>query len=178
MHPSLLPPDKLEQQCRWVFSRASGPGGQHRNKVETAATIEHIASGIRASATEERSQQRNRQVALRRLRLALAVEYQENSESQAALPLASKETLRASELWGQYCRSGKIRISEENEHFPALLAEAFETLRLLDYNLAKTAERLGTSATQLVRFFSAYAPALSRLNAQLVARGLSPRTAT
>ena len=43
MHPSCLPLEKLVQQCRWSFSRASGPGGQHRNKVETAATIEHLA---------------------------------------------------------------------------------------------------------------------------------------
>lgn len=178
MHPSLLPLDKLEQECRWGFSRASGPGGQHRNKVETAATIEHLASGIRASATEERSQHRNRQVALQRLRLALAVEYREASEPAGAFPVALDETLRASERWKSYCRSGKIRVSTENEHFPALLAEAFEILSAFDYNLAKTAERLGTSATQLVRFFSSYPPALVRLNAQLVARGLSPRTAT
>jgi hypothetical protein len=83
----------------------------------------------------------------------------------------------ASELWRQYCRSGRIRVSRENEHFPALLAEAFEVLSALDYNLAETAKYFETSATQLVRFFASYTPALTKLNEHLVARGRSPRAA-
>jgi hypothetical protein len=178
MHPSQLPLDKLQSQCRWGFSRASGPGGQHRNKVETAATIEHLPSGIRASATEERSQQRNRQVALQRLRLALAVEYREpqNHEACDTRPKEQSAEVRPSETWRQYCRSGKLRISLENEHFPALLAEVFQTLGDLDYHLPKTAEHLGTSATQLVRFLASYPPALERLNENLIARGFSHRS--
>lgn len=175
MHPSLLPLETLQQHCRWSFSRASGPGGQHRNKVETAAVIEHLASGIRASASEERSQHRNRQVALQRLRCALAVEYREPLGSD---PVASDPVERpASELWRTYCRSGKIRVSPENEHFPCLLAEVFEALIGSDYDLAETAKRFDTSSTQLVRFLGSYAPALAHLNAALVARGQSPRRA-
>ena len=185
MHPSLLPLETLQQQCRWSFSRASGPGGQHRNKVETAVVIEHLASGIRASASEERSQHRNRQVALQRLRCALAVEYREpvgsdpvGSDPVGSDPLGSDPVERpASELWRAYCRSGKIRVSADNEHFPCLLAEIFEALIGSNYDLAETAKRFDTSSTQLVRFLGSYAPALARLNAALVARGLSPRRA-
>jgi len=176
MHPCLMPIEILEQQCRWAFSRASGPGGQHRNKVETAASIEHLPSGIRASASEERSQLRNRQVALHRLRLALAVEVHEDHpiwESQESSP----ETQPASPLWQSYCKAGKIRIAPDNESFPTLLAEAFATLVALDYNLSKASSKLGTSATQLVRFLAIYPPALTRLNENLAARGFSPRTA-
>ncbi|MFM7929511.1 MAG: peptide chain release factor family protein [Pirellula sp.] len=178
MHPSQLPLDKLQAQCRWSFSRASGPGGQHRNKVETAASIEHLPSGIRASATEERSQQKNRQVALQRLRLALAVEYHEAHDREASDPNPEKNSaeVRPSETWRQYCRSGKLRVSTHNEHFPALLAEVFQTLVALDYHLPKTAEHLGTSATQLVRFLASHPPALERLNENLIARGYSHRT--
>lgn len=177
MHPSQLPLDKLQAQCRWGFSRASGPGGQHRNKVETAASIEHLPSGIRASATEERSQQRNRQVALQRLRLALAVEYHESQDHETpdADPKENSIDASPSETWRLYCRSGKVRVSTENEHFPALLAEVFQTLVALDYHLPETAQRLGTSATQLVRILASYPPALMRLNENLVARGFSPR---
>lgn len=186
MHPSCLSLEKLEQQCRWSFSRASGPGGQHRNKVETAVTIEHLSSGIRASASEERSQQRNRQVAVHRLRCALAVDFRELAEGEisgeACKPTPSAgggvRSPGGSELWQKYCLSGRIRISETNEHFPSLLAELFGEVLADGLDLSKTAERLGTTSTQLVKFFSIYPPALVRINQGLVELGFSPRAAT
>jgi protein subunit release factor B len=53
------------------FYRGSGPGGQHRNVTETAVRIRHIPTGIVVTASESRSQARNREVALERLRQAL-----------------------------------------------------------------------------------------------------------
>jgi len=47
--------------------RASGPGGQKRNKTESAVRIRHVPSGVTAVATESRSQTRNREVAMERL---------------------------------------------------------------------------------------------------------------
>lgn len=61
-------PKDLERDCEVSFFRASGPGGQHRNKVETAVRIVHVPTGTVSTATEERSQSRNREVALERLR--------------------------------------------------------------------------------------------------------------
>lgn len=61
-------PKELERDCDVSFFRASGPGGQHRNKVETGVRLLHRPTGEIASATEERSQSRNRQAALERLR--------------------------------------------------------------------------------------------------------------
>jgi protein subunit release factor B len=55
-----------------TFFKGSGPGGQHKNKRETAVRIRHVPTGITAAATEERSQARNREVALERLFEALA----------------------------------------------------------------------------------------------------------
>ena len=51
--------------------RASGPGGQHRNKTSSAVRIKHLPTGVIAIAAESRSQHRNRLVALERLRSRL-----------------------------------------------------------------------------------------------------------
>jgi ribosome-associated protein len=61
-------PRELERDCDISFFRASGPGGQHRNKTETAVRVVHRPTGTIAAATEERSQFRNREKALERLR--------------------------------------------------------------------------------------------------------------
>ena len=48
--------------------RSSGPGGQRKNKVETAVRLKHLPSGFTVIATEHRSQAENRKLALERLR--------------------------------------------------------------------------------------------------------------
>ncbi len=47
--------------------RASGPGGQHRNKTDSGVRMTHIPSGTVVTATEDRSQHKNRHVARQRL---------------------------------------------------------------------------------------------------------------
>jgi protein subunit release factor A len=52
--------------------RSRGPGGQRKNKVETAIRLTHLPSGIKVVATEHRSQSENRKLAFDRLRERLA----------------------------------------------------------------------------------------------------------
>jgi ribosome-associated protein len=59
--------DSLEKEVEMTFYRAGGPGGQHRNKTETAVRLVHRRSGVTVTATERRSQLQNRELAWERL---------------------------------------------------------------------------------------------------------------
>ncbi|NIM02927.1 peptide chain release factor-like protein [bacterium] len=56
------------RDIRIEYYRSRGPGGQRKNKKETAVRIRHIPTGITVIATEFRSQARNRELALKRLK--------------------------------------------------------------------------------------------------------------
>ena len=60
--------ETLRKEVEIQTLRGSGPGGQHRNKVETAVRVIHIPTGLVAMASEHRSQLRNKELALSRLR--------------------------------------------------------------------------------------------------------------
>lgn len=68
--PPIIPEDDeaLLAQCRVETFRSGGPGGQHQNVTESGVRLVHLPTGVRATSREERSQHRNRSLALRRLR--------------------------------------------------------------------------------------------------------------
>lgn len=63
--------EELLRECRVDTLRAGGKGGQHQNVTDSAVRLTHLATGIVVLARERRSQHRNRQVALARLRRRL-----------------------------------------------------------------------------------------------------------
>jgi protein subunit release factor A len=73
LDPASIPEDDdaLLAQCRVETFRSGGPGGQHQNVTESGVRLVHLPTGVRATAREERSQHRNRQLALERLRAKL-----------------------------------------------------------------------------------------------------------
>src|SRR3974377_1787756 len=69
-----LTDDQLLAQCEVDTYRASGPGGQKRNKTSSAVRLRHPPSGLIVIAEESRSQHENKAKALRRLRKAFFLE--------------------------------------------------------------------------------------------------------
>ncbi|HID77894.1 MAG TPA: peptide chain release factor-like protein [Planctomycetaceae bacterium] len=164
IHPVLLRDEELAQQCEMEFLRRSGPGGQHRNKVETAVRLRHRPTGVEAEASERRTQAANRRVAMERLRVNLALEVR----------LPRPPTAPPSPLWQSHCPRGRIRISRRHAEFPALLAEALDVVAAADIDLRLAAQRLGTTPSQLVKLFRKEPRALALVNRWRLRRGLSP----
>jgi protein subunit release factor B len=63
--------ETLKKEVEIEFYKSGGPGGQHKNKVETAVRLRHIPSGITVIATETRSQEQNKRLAFERLQKRL-----------------------------------------------------------------------------------------------------------
>jgi len=64
-------PDILKKQVVIETYRSKGPGGQRKNKTETAVRLKHLPSGITVVATEHRTQSQNLKQAFERLRMRL-----------------------------------------------------------------------------------------------------------
>lgn len=163
-HPAALSSDDLLAQCDLQFVRRSGPGGQHRNKVSTAVVLLHKPTGVKAEANERRSQAENRAVALFRLRVRLALEVRVKREP-ASVP---------SPLWQSRASGGRIAVSPTHDDFPAMLAEALDTLADCEFDPKPACDKLGCSSSQLVKFLQKEPQAIAQVNRQRQQRGSHP----
>jgi peptide chain release factor 2 len=93
--------DLNESDCRIDTYRASGAGGQHVNKTESAVRITHIPTGIIVACQMERSQHKNRATAWNMLRARLYERELEIKEAKANADAASKTDIG----WGHQIRS-------------------------------------------------------------------------
>lgn len=139
-----LPDAELLRQCREERYKSSGPGGQHRNKVETAVRLNHSPSGVTAQGEETRSQEENRRHALHRLRekIAFAVRSPFDLETPHVPP----------EFAAQRGRGGSLAVNAKNPNFPLIAATALDALAAADLSYAAAAKALSLTTSQLRKF--------------------------
>jgi hypothetical protein len=154
-------------QCEVDRFRASGPGGQKRNKTDSAVRLRHRPTRLSAEAVESRSQHENRARALKRLRLEIAL------RARVAIDL---EDPPAEEL-AEALRIGKrrsIEMGRRDARYPATVAGVFDAIEECAWQIGDAARALGVSTSALARFLERDAVVWRAVQERRQAAGLSP----
>ena len=134
----------LLAQCEVDLYRASGPGGQKRNKTDSAVRIRHKPSGIMVIAEESRSQPENRARALRRLRKALALRVR-RAVPEAGVPEAIRACIG---------RDGRLRVGQRDARYLPACAAVLDVLFALGGSVSAAGQRLGLTTGNLSAFLT------------------------
>ena len=143
-----LPEAQLLAQCEVDTYRASGPGGQKRNKTSSAVRLRHKPTGLIVIAEESRSQYENKAKALTRLAHALVLHLRDD--------LFSALTLEAIAVHSDYAaardRAGKLNMSAKNPRFWPAVGVVLDVLNAVEARVSAAAELLGVSTGNLIDF--------------------------
>lgn len=151
----------LLASCREERCRSSGPGGQHAQKTDTAVRLVHVASGIEARCQDHRERLRNRESALLRLRLRLALDPRFRAQADPA--------------WAhQRLRGRQLSVSPLSAQYPLVVAVLCDALAATQWSFAEAAARVGCSTSQLLKVLGADAETRQAVETGRRALGLSP----
>ena len=129
--------DALLSACRQECYRASGPGGQHRNKTDSAVRLSILGGSLMASCEAHRSQHRNRTEALRRLRIIIALELRD--------PITTGQSTQ----W-----QGSWKLGRKDRRYAGFLSHLLDVMAHHQWAVGHSAEALGISTGKLVRVLS------------------------
>ncbi len=142
----LVSDDALISQCEVDRYRASGPGGQHRNKTESAVRLRHKLTGVSAIGEDSRSQSENKLHAVRRLRSAIALEVREPVRLDGDVPSPRLAKFIAA---GTAPLGAKTKLTGE---YWASIGELLDLLVAGDLEIGTTAQRLGITTGAMSKF--------------------------
>lgn len=152
-----LPDDQLLQECDIHIYKASGPGGQHRNKVSSAVRLRHRPTGISAHGDDSRSQHTNKRLALLRLQMNIACRYRiaTNPEEPQGLPEVVRSCMFASGTPGQ---SGKLRLAvgKRDHRFWHVAAVLLDILATSEGSVSSSARVLAITTANFTSLLSSH----------------------
>ena len=135
---------ELLAECDVQTMRASGPGGQKRNKTDSAVRIVHRPSGIVAIANESRSQHENRVRALTRLRKSLALRVRQ-PVAAAELPPAVAAVIG---------KDGRLKVGQRDARYLPAAGAVLDVLQEEGGSVSAAAGRLGLTTGNLSSFLT------------------------
>lgn len=167
-----LPDDELLAQCRLERFRVSGPGGQHRNRTDSAVRLTHEPSGAVGYAAERRSQHQNRVMALSRLRRAIALEVRREVELGMYHPPAALQRVLPRSIRTEL--PGQDRVGPRHREFWTGIGPLLDLFEAVGGSTAECAALIGCSSNQLTKLFASEPHLWAAANDVRSRRGLSP----
>jgi RF-1 domain len=159
-----LTDDQLLAQCGVDLYRASGPGGQKRNKTSSAVRLRHEPTGLIVIAEESRSQHENRAKALVRLRRAIVLQVRD--------PVAGNG--RPAAIAGAVTKAGRLDVGRRDARFWPAIGAALDALDAQAGRVAEAAAVLGVTTANLVAFLRVESKVWQRANELRTRHGLKP----
>lgn len=146
---------QLLSQCEVDTYRASGPGGQKRNKTSSAVRLRHTPSGILVIAEESRSQHQNKAKALRRLRERFWMQLRETQPEESV-------------------SSVNLHIGKKDERYWPTWGLVLDVLDQCKAQVSTAAKYLGTTTGNLIDFLETHDAGWTEANRLRQRFGLSP----
>jgi protein subunit release factor B len=144
--------------------RARGPGGQKRNKTDSAVRIRHHPTELIAIAVESRSQHQNRAKAIKRLRQMIALHV------RVAIDLP---TYKPSETMAEcIVRGQQLQVGRRDRRYNLVAAEVLDLIVATKGRLSESAEALGVSTGNLSKFIAKDLKLKARVNEIRKAEGI------
>src|SRR5437899_292194 len=138
---------ELLGQCEVDTYRASGPGGQKRNKTSSAVRLRHAPSGLCVIAEESRSQHENKAKALRRLRQAFFLQVRETFGDDERAGLADRAELAVAKT-----SAGRLDVGRRDARFWPAAGLVLDVLEATQARVSEAARLVGISTGNFIDF--------------------------
>ena len=168
---SALPAEQLLAQCAVDTYRASGPGGQKRNKTSSAVRLRHLPTGLLVIAEESRSQHENKAKALRRLWHALFLHLRDDMPAESVTPdaVAAHPDYAAARDG-----AGRLHMTPMNPRFWPAVGVVLDVLAAVEARVGEAADALGVSTGNLIDFLQTDPKVWQEANRVRAAAGQKP----